>query len=255
MTLKNNDISFKIEKQRYLSDNYNCYLIAHLIGKDIEIDLSEYSLQSVKWDSRSELETWKPCTSKIEHSRVIQKGFDFDLSWSKNSSDMMNLLLDQYNNYHTIYSYDDLSRVKFAEMQTRTDNNKVKGGLSSVNHVFQKVDTSNDLEVSYITPTFTFKEVITDDVTGQQEINLFRKFTMYKPSRSTSQNSSNIEESLKGFSAIVERPKSNMFLINENVRDLSWDLLYEQFVLRTSEQYYSSNDRIIINPDNKDLYK
>lgn len=255
MTLKNQDNSLKIEKTRYLSDNYNCYLIAHLCNKDIEIDLSEYSLKSVKWDSRSEIEIWKPCTSKVEESRVIEKGFDFDLSWAKNSSDMMNLLLDQYNNYHTIYSHKDTSQIKNVEMQFRTDSIKVKGGLSSVNHAFQKPDNSNDLEVSYITPTFTFKEVITDNITGQQEIVYFRKFKMYKPSRSTSQNSSDIEESLKGFASIIERPKANMFLINENVRDLSWDLLYEQFQVKTSEQYLASNDRMILNPDNKDLYK
>jgi len=255
MTLKNSDNSLRIEKTRYLSDNYNCYLIAHLINKDIEIDLSEYSLKSVKWDSRSELETWKPCTSKIEHSRVIQKGFDFDLSWAKNSSDMMNLLLDQYNNYHTIYSHSNSSQTKFTSTQMRTESNQVKGGLSSVNHNFQKPANSNDLEVAYITPTFTFKQVITDDTTGQQEITYFRNFKMYKPSLSTSQNSSDIEESLKGFASSIDKPKNNIFLINENVRDLSWDLLYEQFVLKTTEQYLSTNDRMILNPDNTDLYK
>ena len=226
MKAKQADYSSKIERTRYLSDNYKCYLI----------------------------EIWKPCTSKTEVARVIQKGFDFDLSWAKNSSDMMNLLLDQYNNYHTIYSYKNLSAIKRAGNQERTDSNKVKGGLSSVNHVFQKPTNSNDLEVSYITPKFTLKIVI-EDMLPFKEITYFTDFIMYKPSQSTSQNSSDIEESLKGFSPIPYREKENMMLINENVRDLSWDLLYEQFVLKTTEQYLSTNDRMILNPDNTELYK
>lgn len=258
------DNSLKVERTRLLSDNYNAHLISGYGTKnEISFNLSDYGLKSIKWDARDEVVYKKPCTRLEEIAMVYLKGFDFDLTFGKNSSDLMKIFLDQHIAYmggmnikQNDLSIDTKNSSSKLNIQKRTETKKL-GNVESKTSILSNVSTnfettSNYTSADYLTPRFDLKINVQHYNTKVESL-LFRNCVFFKPSQSTSENSAEIDESIKMFASSVEQignqvnsPKAEAFIHN------ALSLMLQKNV---NENDLHSHDRKIINSDNLKIYK
>lgn len=245
------DHSYKIEKARILSDNYKAYIIH---GNN-RIDLSDFGLKSIKWEADDELIIRKPCTMKEKLPILRRGGFNFDFSWDKNSPDLMMFLLDQNIAYLDGYVVNadiiegrDTNYNKIGQ-NLRTDlKYRSKVANSDVNSAFTFSDTRTP--TTYLTIKFDLLINI-QHFSTRDESYMFKNGVLYAPSQSTEENSSNISESMKGYFPIVEM--NSTISHNTDILYLVQNALYEMMALDIKEEKLLVKDRVIINPDNKNL--
>lgn len=264
------DHSFEIEKTRLLSDNYNAHIVSYNGAVEyISFNLSDYGLKEISWDSRDEIEVFKPCTRMEEIAIVHLKGFDIDLKWSKNSSDLMKIFLDQHRAYfggmniskkETVLT-DAKNRISKLHIQHRTPEKK-RGDITQKNKIiadyyghFADYNSQTYISPDYLTPKFDLK-INVQHHNGKVETILFKSVSFYKLSQRTSENGSEIDESIKAYSPSCElkmskdggqanSPKAEVFM-----HDALQKMLNPQADANLS--YY---ERKIINSDNLKIYK
>jgi hypothetical protein len=264
--------SLGIEKTRILSDNYNAYIVSYQGAKEhISFNLSDNGLKEISWDSRDEIEVFKPCTRLEEIAIVHLKGFDIDLRWAKNSSDLMKIFLDQ----HVAY-YGGMNLKKSALSDTKNRLNKLfiqhrtpieeRGDITKQNKIvagshsyFSKhgSDNKNYMPSDYLTPKFDLI-INVQHHNGRVETIKFKSVSFYKLSQKTSENGAEIEESIKAFSPSCElvsagknqqanSPKAEVFIHDALVR-----MMTPPAENKENLSYY---ERKIINSDNLKIYK
>lgn len=208
---RENNFSESIERRRLLSDNYNAYLIPKRANgsriDDLALNLGELGLKEVSWEARDEVNIFKPITRREEICIVECNGFDFDLKFGKNSSDLMYLWLGQHALYHGQKFGLDVEKKTF-----RRESEAVKLGeqLKTPNFRQENIKISDVVSVWHdlirhenLVPTYDLKINI-QHFNTLIETYYFKEFSFYKPKQNVSENSSEIEESVKGFASWVE---------------------------------------------------
>ena len=245
----------QVERSRVLSDNYKAYII---YGKEYKkIDLSDYGLKSISWDSRDELIVRRSCVQREELAVVRRLGFDFDLRFAKNAPDLMLFFLDQTKAYlngititpipyidERITDYVGINKNLRTELKYRS-----KVANSGINSVFQK--TEGKIDTTYLSATFDLKIEILHYDGGSKETYLFKNGVFYKPSQSTSENSSFIDEGVKAFFPTVETVGNLAY--NPETKSIIPNLLFEMLNLGVDEREKPDKDRVIVNPNNRKL--
>lgn len=264
--------SSSIEKTRILSDNYNAYIVSYKGDKEyISFNLSDNGLKEISWDSRDEIEVFKPCTRLEEVAIVHLKGFDIDLRWAKNSSDLMKIFLDQHVAFYGGMNLrknalaDTTDRLNKLFIQYRTPSDK-RGDITVKNKItsgaygyFTKHGSDNKhyMPSDYLTPKFDLI-VNVQHHNGRVETIKFKSVSFYKLSQKTSENGAEIEESIKAFSPSCElvpagknqqanSPKAEVFIHDALVRMMTPP--------KEDNDNLSFYERKIVNSDNLKIYK
>lgn len=256
------DNSYKIEKTRLISDNYNAYIIAYANNKRIaEVNLSDNGLKQIRWEAREEVRTWKPCTRLEEIMEVEIKGFDFDFTFAKNSPDIMKILMDQHRAYYggfniekNINQNSNINQMNKVLKNLRTSEKQVAEVNVQNKIVAEGITNFNQSEtfplVSQITPTFDLKINI-QHYNDKIESYLFKGFKLYKPTQSTAENGEEIIESCKGFASTVVANGNINF--SPTTTNLIHNMLQNMFNSKSNDLLY--HDRKILNKDNFNIYK
>ena len=209
---RESDFSDEIEKTRLLSDNYNAYLIPKDSNgtplNEYALNLGSLGLKRIKWDMRTESIKFKPVTRRDEICIVKFMGFDFDLSFGKNSFDMMYLLLGQHAfNHAQVFglSLDNLAFKLQSEssdigIQKKTEYKEGKV-LSTVSSNWNSENKA--IKTENISPKYDLKINI-QHYNTLVESYLFKNFTLEGGSQETEENSSDISENFKGHAGWVE---------------------------------------------------
>lgn len=269
MTFDNRyDVRNEIERARVLSDNYNAYIIQIKDNKEnIVLNLGDYGLKEVKWEARDELIVKKPCTRREEIAHVHIKGFDLDFHFAKNSSDIMKMLLDQHIAYYGGMNLnrsaleDTKNRVNKLMIQERTAQKELGDITLSKVGADKKITSSpatsfsiaeNDLSPTYVVPYFDVRINIQHHSKSVESYQ-FKQVSFYKPSQSTSENGSEIIESIRAFAVTVE-------LVGQHVSSPNAEkIIHEQLSIMLATKVDTNklqyHDRKIINQDNLNLYK
>lgn len=264
--------SSSIEKTRILSDNYNAYIVSYKGDKEhISFNLSDNGLKEISWDSRDEIEVFKPCTRLEEVAIVHLKGFDIDLRWAKNSSDLMKIFLDQHTAFYGGMNLrkdalsDSKNRLNKLFIQHRTPSNK-RGDITVKNKIISDAygyftkhgkDTKNYMPSDYLTPKFDLI-INVQHHNGRVETIKFKSVSFYKLSQKTSENGAEVEEGIKAFSPSCElvpagknqqanSPKAEVFIHDALVRMMTPP--------KENNDNLSFYERKIVNSDNLKIYK
>lgn len=261
-----------IEKTRILSDNYNAYIVSYKGDKEyISFNMSDNGLKEISWDSRDEIEVFKPCTRLEEIAIVHLKGFDIDLRWAKNSSDLMKIFLDQHVAFYGGMNLkadavsDTKNRPNKLFIQHRTPEvergditvqNKIRAGYHGF---FSKHGNDNEhfMHSDYLTPKFDLI-INVQHHNGRVETIKFKSVSFYKLTQKTSENGAEIEESIKAFSPSCElvpsgknqqanSPKAEVFIHDALVRMMTPP--------KENSDNLSYYERKIVNSDNLKIYK
>lgn len=250
--------SSTIERNRILSDNYVVWLKGRISKGDnyltpytVEINLSDYGLKGFKWESRDEIETRNVCTRLEEIATVRHKGYDIELSWQKNAPDLMRIMLDQHAmQYGNLYN--ETANVS-TSYQRRTDLSKIGSPSEKKNIIStsQPLVINNNERIYYVQPKFSLLVEI-QHVSTKKEIYEFIDVLLYKPSQSVSDNSSEIEESIKAFSPII----NNLSIIDPYKNDiyfLAQNMLNRYMTQNPPSEGLGQLDRKIIHSDLRNL--
>lgn len=253
----------KVEKTRILSDNYNAYIIAYDgIKRTHEFNLSDYGLKDVSWEARDEIKIFKPCTRREEIAHVFIKGFDIELRWAKNSSDLMKIFFDQHIAYYgginlnqdVLTDQNDRSNKLLIQKRTLQDQrgdittkNNIKGTTSSV---FNKTEKKNN--PTYITPRFDLQINIQHYNTKVETI-LFKSVAFYRPTQRTSENGAEIDESIKCYAPTAQYLGSQAH--SPQAESIIHQALSKIMQPNVREQDLAYHERKIINQDNLNIYK
>jgi len=264
--------SSSIEKTRILSDNYNAYIVSFKGAKEyISFNLSDNGLKEISWESRDEIEVFKPCTRLEEVAIVHLKGFDIDLKWAKNSSDLMKIFLDQHTAFYggmnlkkdALSDSQNRANKLFIQHRTPSDErgditvkNKIVAGSHSYFSKHDK-DTEHFMHSDYLTPKFDLI-INVQHHNSRVETIKFKSVSFYNLSQRTSENGSEIEEGIKAFSPSCElvpagknqqanSPKAEVFIHDALVR-----MMTPPAEDSDNLSYY---ERKIVNSDNLKIYK
>lgn len=244
MTLFNKNQNFNIEKARILSDNYEVFLEYNDVnGKLVSINLNDNALKSFSWKSRDEIKIWKPCTKLEEIVHVKMLGFDIDLSFAKNSTEIATLYFDQHMKY-----YNQALSIDSGSNTTRN--------LGKFNRTYENEYKSNFQGLgngsAYNVPTYDLRvkiqHYLSQDATQvmYEEI-VFKTVKFYGMEESTSENSSEIEQKIKAFSSYSTRKGNSDFdrylIKNDRMFNLAGDQL-EKLLNPTSTQLDYSDRKI-----------
>ncbi len=274
-----------IERNRVLSDNYTCEIIAPSLNTII--NLADLGLKSISWEARDEIKAWTPPTRNEEICIIKHKGFDFDLRWSKNAPDLMSMLIDQHTAYYnglvltkgnsglnSLPNIDYGFRTNYQSMgaNLRTDvkdrgnqrlsNNEARQAFFFGKTIDQKIpavvsafnQSNKKIPTNYVTPRYDLRIAITyPNYKKETEVYTFKNVAFYKPTQKTEENSAEIEESCKAFASWVE--KSGQISVNPSIQNLVHDLLLIQMEKLPEESTINYHHRKIINPDLTNLNK
>lgn len=252
----NSSFSNTIERNRILSDNYVVWLEGEISQDNnyskpftFKINLSDYGLKSFKWESRDEIETRNVCTRLEEIATVKHKGYDIELAWQKNAPDLMKIALDQHDMQYGKTKPIDSNLSTSTQM--RTELSKVGSPSEKKNIISTSKSILDNSRIFYNQPKFKILVEI-QHINTQKEKYEFIDVSLYKPSQNVSDNSSEIEESIKVFSPILNNI-SDISPYNPITNSLAYKMLDRYMTQNPPSEGLGELDRKIIHSDLRNL--